>query len=378
MEPTSTLLIALFGVALVFGVASQFSRICLIGGLRDWFAQGQSQGENQSQGARLAVYLIAVGVAIIGAGLLQIWAGVDLNDTKPPFRSPQFAWGRYILGGFLFGIGMVMARGCPLRNMVKLGQGSLQALPILIVVALTTYVMTRTSVYADWFLPWVGGLSFDLTTLGVQHQDLASLFGGGAVLSLTLSLLIGFGLLLLATRALPIMRGWVGWLGAGLVGAMVTAAYYLTGGSLGKAAQEAAELMDTPPEGLGTQSFSFAAPLGDVVNYLGHPELTAAITFGVVAVAGVLLGAVASALVRREFSWQGFGNLRESALNLGGALLLGVGSVLAMGCTVGHGFSGIATLAVGSFLAMAAIVFGTWVALRVEAALGRQAVANCS
>lgn len=224
----------------------------------------------------------------------------------------------------------------------------------------------------------MGGLSFDLTTLGVQHQDLASLFGGGAALSLTLSLLIGFGLLLLATRALPIMRGWVGWLGAALIGAMVTAAYYLTGGSLGKAAQEAAELMDTPPEGLGTQSFSFAAPLGDVVNYLSHPEHTAAITFGVVAVAGVLLGAVASALVRREFSWQGFGNLRESALNLGGALLLGVGSVLAMGCTVGHGFSGIATLAVGSFLAMAAIVFGTWVALRVEAALGRQAVANCS
>ena len=89
-----------------------------------------------------------------------------------------------------------------------------------------------------------------------------------------------------------------------------------------------------------------------------------------------LIGLV-STLIRREFSFQGFGNLRETSINLLGAILLGVGSVLAMGCTVGHGFSGIATLAVGSMLAMAAIVFGTWVALRVETALARQPAAIC-
>mgnify|MGYP005619218789 CR=1 FL=1 len=129
--------------------------------------------------------------------------------------------------------------------------------------------------------------------------------------------------------------------------------------------------MDAPPEGLGTQSFTFSAPLGDVVHYMGHPAATSAITFGVVAVAGVLLGALLSALVRREFSLQRFGTLREWLVTLSGAVLVGVGSVLAMGCTVGHGFSGIATLALGSFLALAAIVAGGATALKLGAVLGR-------
>ncbi|MEW5973850.1 MAG: YeeE/YedE family protein [Pseudomonadota bacterium] len=366
MEPTTTLLLSLFVVALAFGAGSQFSRLCLLGGLRDGFGQRQY--------GRLSVYLVAVAVALLGAALAQSFAGIDLDNTKPPFRSPQFAWGRYIIGGFLFGVGMVLARGCPLRNMVRLGQGNLPSLPILVVVALTTYVMTRTSVYADWFLPWVGGLSIDLTRFGIAHQDLASLMGGGAGLALALALLIGLGLLLFAARHL---RGVGGWLGAAIVGAMVAAAYDLTGGPLGKAALEAAELMDTPPEGLGTQSFSFAAPLGDVVHYLNLGGASVALTFGVVAVAGVLLGGLVSTLIRREFSFQGFANLRETSINLLGAILLGVGSVLAMGCTVGHGFSGIATLALGSFVAMAAIVAGTWSALKVEALLSRKPPASC-
>ncbi len=366
MEPTTTLLLSLFVVALAFGAGAQFSRLCLLGGLRDGFGQ-RNYG-------RLAVYLVTIAVALLGAALVQSLAGVDFNNTKPPFRNPQFAWGRYIIGGFVFGVGMVLARGCPLRHMVRLGQGHLPSLTILIVVALTTYVMTRTSVYADWFLPWVGGMSIDLTRFGIAHQDLASLLGGGGNLNLVLSLIIGAGLLLFAVRYL---RNLGGWLGAAMVGAMVAAAYYLTGGPLGKAALEASELMDTPPEGLGTQSFSFAAPLGDVVHYLSLGGASVALTFGVVAVVGVLLGGFVSTLIRREFSFQGFGNLHETSINLLGAILLGVGSVLAMGCTVGHGFSGIATLALGSIVAMLAIVAGSWSMLKLETQWGQESPASC-
>jgi len=367
MEPTTILLLAVLALALVFGAAAQFSRVCVPGGLGDWMFRGEH--------GRLAAYFIAIGVAVIGTGLLQALAGIDLNDTRPTYRSPEFAWGRYAIGGFLFGVGMVLARGCPVRNLVKLGQGNLQSLPVLLVMALTAYAMTRTSLYADWFLPWVGSLSLNLTQFGVPRQDLASLFGGGADLALVLALVVGVAFLTLSARSLArstAHRGTI-WLGGGLIGATVAAAYWLTGGPLGQKAMEAAEMMDTPPEGLGTQSFTFAAPLGDVVHYLSHPAATSAITFGVVAVAGVLLGALLSALARREFAMQRFGAPREWARTLTGAVLVGVGSVLAMGCTVGHGLSGIAVLALGSFVGLAAILAGAWSALKVEALLSERA-----
>lgn len=364
MDAVTELLLAVLLVAVVFGMAAQFSRVCLPGSLREWVLHADR--------SRMSAYLVAIAAAVIFTGLVQALAGIDLGDTKPPYRSPQFAWGRYILGGFIFGVGMVMTRGCPARNLIKLGQGNLQSLPVLIVMALSAYMMTRTSVYMDWFAPWVGVLSLDLTRFGIAHQDLASLLGGGAGLRLALSLLIGSILLWVASRWLNPLKAAAVWIGASLVGAMVALAYFFTGGSVGRAAQDAAELMDSPQEGLGTQSFTFSAPLGDVVNYLSHPTHTAAITFGVVAVLGVLVGAVLSAVVRREFKLLPFGNLREWFITLTGAVLAGMGSVLAMGCTVGHGFSGVATLALGSFLALASITAGGVVAHKLDALLGQR------
>jgi uncharacterized membrane protein YedE/YeeE len=344
-------------IAVLFGAAAQFSRVCLPGGLREWVLDGNK--------SRVAAYLIAIGAAVFFTALLQAFAGIDLNDTKPPYRSPQFAWGRYMLGGFIFGVGMVMTRGCPARNLVKLGQGNLQSLPVLIVVALTAYVMTRTPVYAEWFAPWVGVLTLDLTRFGIAHQDLASLLGGDMGMSVVLGVLIAVAFWWVAAQWLQFRQGvWV-WLGASLVGVMVALGYALTGGRLGQAAADAAELMDTPPEGLGVQSFTFSAPLGDVVHFLGHPSATT-VTFGVVAVVGVLLGAWLSALARREFKLMPFGNLREWLITLSGAALAGVGSVLAMGCTVGQGFSGVASLALGSFVALASITLGGVVAHKLS------------
>lgn len=363
MDAPLMLLLVVLAIAVVFGAAAQFSRVCLPGGLREAVLN--------SDRSRVAVYLVAVGAAIIATGVMQYFSGVSLDDTKPPYRSPQFAWGRYLIGGFIFGVGMVMTRGCPARNLVKLGQGNLQSLPVLIVMALVAYVMTRTPAYADWFAPWIGGLSVDLTKLGIAHQDLASLLGGGAGMNLILALAVGAAFLFVAMRWLSPLKGAVAWLGASIVGAMVAAAYWVTGGPLGQKAIEVAELMDAPPEGLGAQSFTFSAPLGDVVHYLSNPSHTAAITFGVVAVVGVLLGSLVSSSARREFSVLRFGNLREWFITLTGAVLVGVGSVLAMGCTVGHGFSGVATLALGSFLALAAITAGGVVAHRLSVVLGR-------
>jgi hypothetical protein len=114
----------------------------------------------------------------------------------------------------------------------------------------------------------------------------------------------------------------------------------------------------TVPSRVQTQSFTFISPMGDTARYLLSPSNLSLINFGVVALAGVILGSSLQALLTRQFriewfaSWQDFGNHA-----LGGALM-GIGGVLAMGCTIGQAITGVSTLAVGSILAFLAIVIG--------------------
>ena len=359
MDPAiSSYLVYVLALSLIFGMAAQFSRFCLLGGMSAYLSGRDSR--------RLAVYFGAVGVAIVATTLVQYLGAIDLNQTRPPYRTPGFAWGRYLIGGLMFGIGMVMARGCPVRSLVKFSQGNLQALLAVIIMALGAYAMTRTSLYQSAFLPWVGHLSIDLGAFGIAHQDLASLFGGGRLLYLILAATLAALLLFFSWRALPLRGNLWAWIGAVLIGAVVGVAFWVTGGSLGQAAAMASEMQNAPQQGLGTQSFTFSAPMGDVVYYLQHVSSPATITFGVVAVAGLLLGSLISTIVRREFKLSVPRGIGEWLRTIVGAALVGVGSVLAMGCTVGHGLTGISTLALGSVLALAAIMLGAWVALRVE------------
>lgn len=359
MDPAiSRYLLYILALAVVFGAAAQFSRFCLLGGMRSYMSS--------REGGRLAVYLGAIGVAIVATTLVQWFAAVDLNQTRPSYRSADFAWGRYLIGGFLFGVGMVLARGCPVRSLVKTSQGNVQALIAIVVMAVAAYAMTRTSLFQTAFLPWVGALSVDLAALGIPNQDLASLLGGGALAYWLLAAALAAVLLAVSWRWLPLRGNGVAWIGVLLIGATVGLGFWVTGGAPGQSADMAAMMQPMPQEGLGTQSFTFSAPLGDVVYFLqGFGEMST-ITFGVVAVIGVFLGSLASALVRRDMQFSLSLTVGEWLRTIVGAVLVGVGSVLAMGCTVGHGLTGVSTLALGSMLSLAAILLGAWVALRLE------------
>ncbi|WP_298217845.1 YeeE/YedE thiosulfate transporter family protein, partial [Halothiobacillus sp.] len=237
MEPAITSYLSwVLALSIVFGLAAQSSRFCLIGGLSSY--------RQSRDGRRLAVYLAAIGVAILATTLVQSLSGIDLDNTRPVYRSPDFAWGRYLIGGFVFGVGMVLARGCPVRSLVKVTQGNLQALLAVIVMALAAYAMTRTTLYASAFLPWVGHLSTNLEVFGIHHQDLASILGGGRILYLSLALAISALLLFVSWRWLPLRANWLGWLGALSIGIVVGLAFWVTGGSLGQAASDAAEMMN--------------------------------------------------------------------------------------------------------------------------------------
>lgn len=349
-----------FALAFILGITAQRSAFCAVGGLRDRLTLGN--------GTRLWTFVAAMGIGIIASGSLEWFNVMNLSDSRPPYRTADFAWGRYIIGGFIFGLGMVLATGCGMRNTVKLGQGSYKSLWLVAVMSIMAYIMTRTSFYAEWIMPIVAPMTIHLDYAG--SQDLASLiFGAGSqhidLALLILSWLIGLSLLYFAFRN-PEFRRPTPMISAAIVGAIIATAYALTGGQFGAQLIDEAAFMETPPIGLGTQSFTFAAPMGDTVNYLMSPTNFSLITFGLLAVIGVALGSFVSSLINGQFKISGFDSVKDGAISSLGALLVGFGAVLAMGCSVGHGLSGVASLALGSFVAVASISAGAIFGIKFE------------
>jgi len=359
---TSYLLLVLL-VSMLFGAFAQSSQFCPVGGLRETI--------NKQGSHRLWGYVAAIAVALIAVNLLEFFNWVDINEVKPNYRSEEFAYGRYILGGFIFGFGMVLSAGCGMRNLVRVGQGSLKALLVVAVMAITAYFMVKTSLYADAFMPWITPFSIQFSSAGTQ--ELAGLlFGDIDALDwarLILAFVIGLPILFFAFQN-ETFRQVRYWLASLVIGLVIAAGFYITGAETGQALLEEAEFMDSPPLGLAVQSFSFAAPMADTVYALMNAEGMAVITFGVVAVLGLPLGAFLASVLRKEFVFEvGFSNKKEMTFSLIGAVMVGIGSVLAMGCSVGHGLTGISTLALGSMLALTAIAAGAYAGIKLERVL---------
>ncbi len=338
-------------LATTLGVIAQRSRFCLQGGLRDW--------RNLSNNTRLLTYLAAMAFAILASSVMESLALTDLSSTKPGYRSSEFAWGRYIAGGFIFGFGMVLASGCGFRQLIKSGEGSVKALWLISIMALTIYFLTRDTFFGVHVMPLFAPLSTSLSS----QQDIGSLLTGDNANTAR----IGLGVVASGLISLQLMRQRASlstWLSAIGVAIAIALGYVLTGGEYALFLADEAAFMDTPPSGLGSQSFTVSAPLGDVVYFLDQRALPQ-VTFGVLAIAGVWLGATLSAVASKKFKLSGFDSWRDFGVSSLGSLLAAFGAVLAMGCSVGHGITGIATLSLGSIIATLAIVAGGLSAIKV-------------
>ncbi|MCV2371019.1 YeeE/YedE family protein [Roseateles oligotrophus] len=346
-------------LGLALGALAQATRFCTRGAISDLYSYGGT--------SRLLMWVLAVAVAAAGGfGLMQIgW----LDASRSMAWSERFLWPSYLVGGALFGYGMVLASGCPQRSLVKAASGNMKAWVTLIVAAVTAQ-MTLRGVLAELRVKFLDAFGWQLAT----PQDLGSLLASAlgiasatpvraALLSL---LLLLAGLLLWRKRAsLEPGHGW----GGVLLGALLVAAWALTG-HLGFIAEHPDTL---EAAWMGTYShrpegFSFAAPLAqslDLLTLWSDRNNTA--TFGVTLTLGVLLGSLASALLRKEFFWESFRSARDMGDHLLGGVLMGFGGVTAMGCSIGQGVTGLSLLSAGAVLALAAIVGGAWLALYRQA-----------
>lgn len=342
----------LLGLAL--GGIGQATRFCVRGAIADWV-------EFRSPG-RLVSWLLAIAVGALAVQALLAAGAFDASRTI--YWGERFPWLSYLVGGLLFGYGMILAGGCPQRCLVKAGSGNLKALATLVVIAIVS-LMTLRGAFAGLR---ANGLDAVAVTLG-GSQDLGGLLGRNlsvspVALRWLLALAILAAVLALAWRVRTQLKA-AHWAGGILVGLLVAAAFYLTGhvGFL----PEHPETLE--PAWLGTQSkrpeaLSFSAPLGHALDLLTlWTDKATVATFGVMLALGTLVGSFVTAKLRGDFKLESFQTPRELGAHAAGAALMGFGGITALGCSLGNGVTGLAMLSTGALIATAGITAGAWLAL---------------
>jgi uncharacterized membrane protein YedE/YeeE len=357
-------LLSVFGVALALGALIARTNFCTMGAVSDWV--------NMSDTGRIRSWLFAVAVAAGGLALLELTALVTLPaNTMPPYRTAQFAWLRFLLGGLLLGVGMTLASGCPTKTLVRIGGGNLKSVFVAAAIAAVGYLMFATEFFNLAVMSWIGPTVIDLARYEISGQNIdavvSRLAGTEPKLTRAAAGAVAAGALLWFVFRSRDFRGNLDHvLGGAAVGLAVLAGWFITGGPAGEDWRAAAMFAAERPSRVEVQSFTFVSPIGDAARYLAEPTRLSLLNFGVMGVFGVVLGSFLYSVLSRSFRFEWFVSLRDLLAHVAGGALMGFGGFLAMGCTIGQGVTGASTLAVGSFLALAAMVAGAAVTMKVQ------------
>ncbi len=369
-----------FAIALVLGAVVNKTNFCTMGAVSDWVNMGDT--------GRLRAWVFAIAIGVLGVAGLEAAGLVNLGGTFPPYRQSNLVWLENVLGGALFGIGMTLASGCGNKTLVRIGGGNLKSIVVLGVIGLIAYFMINPfpgsdkTLYSVLFYSWTSPAAVALPA----NQDLgALLFSDAANGRMVMGAVVGIVLLAWAFLSTDFRGSADNILGGLVVGLAVLAAWYVSSNVMVNADGELMSLqtyvqewdMYAPAEAvkpaaagpLAAQSFTFINPMGQTLGYAASGFDRTLLTFGIMALAGVVAGSLLWALVSRSFRIEWFASTRDFVNHLVGAVLMGFGGVLAMGCTIGQGVTGFSTLALGSILTFAAIVAGAAVTMKVQYAI---------
>ena len=329
-EANSIALVGCLG-GILLGLAARIGRFCTLGAIEDFLYSSDHR--------RMRMWGIAIGVAIIAthsAIAFDVFAntGVIYISTKwNPLAS--------IFGGLLFGYGMALSGNCGYGALARLGGGDLRSLVIVIIMGLSAYVVLSgpLSHLRVWLFPVKENIG--------NVQSFSDLFATLSGLNTaTIGIAIGMLIFLYASWHKSILQSpkyifwgvlvgiaiFIGWLGT----------YYI-----------AMHGFDAKP----VQSYSFVEPVGDTIFY----AMTASgntLSFGVGSVFGVLIGAAIGSLKEGHFRWEACEDPRELKRQIFGAIIMGPGAIIAIGCSVGQGISAFSVLAYSAPVTFAAIFVG--------------------
>ena len=348
---------AAFIFSALFGAIAQRTHFCTMGAISDVM--------NIGDWTRLRQWVLAIGVAMTGFAVLVATGQVD--PAKTLYASNRFIWLSAAVGGALFGFGMVLASGCGSKTLVRIGGGSLKSLVVFLVMGVAAFA-TLKGITAVVRVATVDKVAVDLAAGTALPVWLAAATGMALKQAwLVLGGLLGGALVVWALLGRDFLK--FDNLLAGLgVGGVVVAMWWVSG-HLGFVAEHPETLQEAfvATNSGRAEALSFVSPVAYTVDWLlFFSDKSKVLTLGIVSVFGVVLGSAAAAIAGRSFRWEGFGSTEDVGNHLVGGVLMGVGGVTAMGCTVGQGLSGISTLGITSFVAVAFIVAGAVAAFKYQ------------
>lgn len=322
---------------ILLGLAARLGRFCTLGAIEDYAFGGND--------TRLRMWVLAIGAAILGtfACLAFGWVAPTesfyINQTLAPIAT--------ILGGLLFGYGMAMAGNCGFGALARLGGGDLRSFVIVVVMGITAYA--TLSGPGAWIriavFPQQGPAS---DPQGIAH--FISSFSGLPVWAIGMA--IGAGLIGLALSS-PAMRSdrksivWSVVVAVAIISAWIFTTWIAANGF----------------DGTSVASHTFAAPLGEAILFT-MTSSGQTLSFGIGSVVGVWLGAFAGSLIKGHFRWEACEDPRELRRQIFGAAMMGVGAVVALGCSIGQGLSAFSILAFSAPITFAAIFVGARLGLK--------------
>lgn len=324
-----------FAIGAAAGFAVRHARLCTFGAIEDALMGGDSR--------RLRVFGLALGIAILGTQALIVGGVLDPSlVTYTPAALPLVA---IAIGSVMFGIGMAMVGTCGFGSLVRLGTGDLRSLVVVLVLGGAAYATLR-GIFAGFRIDFLESLSLPMPNgIRAEIASLSSQFLGFNT-RIVLAVILGAGLCWLALRD-PRLRRAPRLLSAGIVlGVLIVAGWIVT-----------VSVVDEFAGPARPQSLTFVSTIGKAL-YAGLLSVTNFADFGVASVFGVIAGSWLAAWRSAELRWEAFDDDHEMRRYLGGGVLMGIGGILAGGCTIGQGLTAGSMLALSAPLAIGGMVIG--------------------
>lgn len=350
---TNQVLACSFVVSYLLGFIVHRSHFCTMGAIADIFLM--------QDWARAYQWMTATGLAMLGFGMLSVGGLID--PTKTLYASAKWYWASTLTGGFLFGFGMVLSSGCGLKSLVRAGAGNLKSLVVLIVMGSFAF-MTIKGVFAVIRVATIDHLAVNIS----GGANWANLLGFASVDQWGWFAIASSVLFLVAILCFKKARESSNLITGLLIGSLFVGIWWV-GGYMGHVAEhpDTLEEVFVGSKSGRIEAFSFVGPVAYFWNWLEfYSDKSNLLSTGVISVIGVFTGSLTSALTNSTFKWEGFSQNEDMGFHLSGAVMMGIGGVLALGCTVGQGISGLSTLSLNASTALLGIISGAWISLSLR------------
>jgi uncharacterized membrane protein YedE/YeeE len=316
------------------GFAAQHGRLCTVGAIEDALIAGDFR--------RAGAWAVSAALAILFAQALVLSGALDLTATH--YAQSKLELVGLIVGGLLFGLGASLVGTCAFGLLVRSGTGDLRALICAAIVGLSAFAATG-GILSPLRISVAEFGALDTTALGGKTLTGIANAQFGPTAALLCVLLLPSALLAFALTNQRLYRKPRLIAASCLMGCAIGGGWLVTG------------VLADPFAGQRPESLTFVAPLGRLILQLVGESLSST-GFAVATLFGVSAGSFAVASVREELRWEAFDDQREMRRHLLGAVLMGIGGVLARGCTIGQGLTGTSTLSIAAPIAVLAMVIG--------------------